>query len=170
MRIIIRILWFISLLGFLFNLFTTYGNLKEILGVQVGNMVFSFSRTQYFFFFLGLFLLLNVALYLYSILVRTAAKELLLIPNRDFWTMNFENRKAVNSILNSWMWAIASTINYLLIYWMLVVESQNHFEGSTITSTNWFYIPGLVMAASLIAPFIRLMIKKINMLEQSERY
>ena len=169
MRIIIRILWFISLLGFLFNLFTTYGNLKEILGVQVGNMVLSFSRTQYFFFFLGLFLILNVALYMYSILVKTAAKELLFIPNRTFWTQNFENRKAANGILNGWMWAIASTINYFLMYWMLVVESQNHFEGSTITSINWFYIPGLVFAATLIAPLVRLMIKQTNMLQQSER-
>ncbi len=169
MRIIIRILWFISLLGFLFNLFTTYGNLKEILGVQIGNMVLSFSRSQYFFFFLALFLILNVALYMYSILVKTAAKELLFIPNRTFWTMNFENRKAANGILNAWMWAIASTINYFLMYWMLVVESQNHFEGSTITSINWFYIPGLFFAATLIAPLVRLLIKQTNMLQQSER-
>lgn len=169
MRIIIRILWLFSLLGFLFNLFTTYGNMKQILGVQVGSLVLSFSRTQYFFFFLVLFLLLNVTLYMYSVLVRTAAKELLFIPNRSFWTMNFENRKAANGILNSWMWAIAATINYFLMYWMLVVESQNHFEGSTISSINWFYIPGLVMAVLLVFPIFRLMIKQTNMLERNER-
>jgi len=143
--------------------------MKQILGVQVGSLVLSFSRTQYFFFFLVLFLLLNVTLYMYSFLVRTAAKELLFIPNRAFWTMNFENRKAANGILNSWMWAIAATINYFLMYWMLVVESQNHFEGSTISSINWFYIPGLVMAVLLVFPIFRLMIKQTNMLERNER-
>jgi len=166
MRIIVRILWSFSFLGFIFNLFTTYGNLQQVVGIQVGAFVLNLSRSQYFFFFLGFFIVINSILYSYSTLVLKAPKQLLIIPNREFWTQDFNHRKMANSILSNWMWAIAATLNYFLMFWMLVVESQFHFEGSTISSISWFYIPGVFMAITLIFPFIRLLIRKVNLVER----
>jgi len=153
----------------MYNLFTTYGNLKQILGIHLGSLVISLSRGQYFFTFLTFFIFINLAIFFYAELVKRVPKQLLIIPNRSFWTQDVTHRRAVNQMLSNWMWAIASTINYFIIFWMLVVESQYHFEGSTISSIGWFYIPGLVMASSLIFPVFRLMVKNINLLERNER-
>jgi hypothetical protein len=55
------------------------------------------------------------------------------------------------------------------MYWMLVVENDFHFEGSTISSVTWFYKPGYLMLASLLLPWLRFFLRNVDLLAQSER-
>ena len=169
MRFILRAFWVISFLGFLYNLFTTYGNLQQILKIQIGSLALSLTRSQFFFFFLIFFLIFNVALYMYSKAIYSVPNKIFLVPFKSFWTSDKENRRAANHILDAWTWAFACTVNYFLIFWMLVVENNFHFEGNTVSSVSWFYIPGLIMLASLIIPVFRLMVRNTNLLQRAER-
>jgi hypothetical protein len=74
-----------------------------------------------------------------------------------------------NRILSNWTWIIAATANYFMMYWMLVVENDFHFEGSTISSVTWFYKPGYIMLASLLLPWLRFILRNVDLLAQSER-
>jgi hypothetical protein len=56
-----------------------------------------------------------------------------------------------------------------MIFWMLVIENRYHFEGGSIAATNWFHIPGLIMAGSLVLPFLRFFSKNPNYLARPER-
>jgi len=169
MNFFVRFSWSVSLLGFLFNLYTTYGNIQQVLTMQFGEVQFSLSRGQYFFFFLGFFILLNLLLFVLGKTMANIPKVFLFIPFRGFWTSNRENRRTANQILENWTWAIAATANYFIMYWMLVMENNFHFEGSTLSSINWFYIPGLFMAATLLLPFLRFLVRNPDLLAQQER-
>lgn len=169
MRFVVRFAWFISLLGFLFVLFSTYGHVQQVLLLQFGETTFALSRGQYFFFFLAFFLIVNVLLFILGKLMSFIPKSFLFIPNRQFWTLDREHRKATNLILESWTWAISSTANFFMMYWMIVVENNFHFEGSKLPMVHWFYIPGLFMVASLFLPWLRFLIPNLNLLARQER-
>lgn len=169
MRFFVRFCWTISLIGFLYNLFTTYGSLQPTVGIHFGETILHIPRTSYFFFFLVFFLVLNITLYLFSKVFKDLPKSFFLVPFSAYWTQNMDVRKAANQILENWCWAIAATANYFLMYWMLLIESNYHYEGASISAVNWFYLPGYLMLASLILPLLRLMIKNPNLLAQAER-
>lgn len=159
----------ITTVAFLYNLFTTYGNLQQLVGIQLGDFSFVVSRGNYFFFFLGFYGVLNLGLIVMASIIHQIPKSLYFVPNAEFWTSSKENRKAADKLLVNWLWAIAVTANYFLMYWMLVVENSYHFEGNVVSAIAWFHLPGLVMAASLVTPLLRLMIKNINLVARQER-
>jgi hypothetical protein len=169
MKFFVRFSWFISLLGFLYNLFTTYGNVQQVLLLHIGETSFALTRGQYFFFFLGFFCVLNLALVLLGNSFRQIPGNWLPVPNRNWWASEKSRRSAANQILSNWTWAIAATMNYFMMYWMLVVENEFHFEGGSLSSISWFYLPGYAMAASLILPFLRFFVRNPNMLAREER-
>jgi hypothetical protein len=169
MRFFVRFCWTISLIGFLYNLFTTYANLKQTVGINFGETLLFIPRGSYFFFFFSFFLALNITLFLLSRSFRSMPKALLLVPFAGYWTQSKEHRRAANQILENWCWAIAATANYFLMYWMLIVETNYHFEGNTVSAVNWFYLPGYLMIASLVLPLFRLMVRNPNMLARVER-
>jgi hypothetical protein len=168
MRIVVRAFWFGSLLGFLFSLFHTYLNVRNLIGIQVDTLRFTFGRDALFFGFLGFFLLINLTLYAYSQIVFKLPKQLLLIPNSDFWTHEKSNRKSLNFILSNSSWVVAATLNFFLCYWLLVVKDENHFEGTRQEAVRWFFWPGILMVFSWIAIPIRLFIKNPNLLARTD--
>jgi hypothetical protein len=169
MKFFVRFCWFISLLGFLYNLFTTYGNVQQVLLLHIGETSFALSRGQYFFFFLAFFCILNIALMLLGLSFRQIPGKWLFIPRREWWASDKEKRRAANLVLANWTWATAATLNYFMMYWMLVVENEFHFEGGSLSGIEWFYLPGYAMAGSLILPWLRFFILKINLLARVER-
>ena len=169
MKFFVRFTWFISLLGFLYNLFTTYGNVQQVLLLHVGETSFALSRGQYFFFFLAFFCITNLALILLGASFRQIPDHWLPVPRRSWWTNSKSRRSAANMVLANWTWAMASTFNYFMMYWMLVVENEFHFEGGSLSSIEWFYLPGYAMAASLLLPPLRLFIRNPNLLAREER-
>jgi len=169
MKFFVRFAWLISLLGFLYNLFTTYGNVQQILLLKFGEVGFALSRAQYFFFFLGFFCVLNILLFILGKMVPGIPAKFLFVPFSGWWTANRERRGMANRILSNWTWIIAATANYFMMYWMLVVEIDFHFEGSTISSVTWFYKPGYIMLASLLLPWLRFFLRNVDLLAQSER-
>jgi hypothetical protein len=169
MKFFVRFSWFISLLGFLYNLFTTYGNVQQVLLLHIGETSFALSRGQYFFFFLGFFCVLNISLIVLGISFRQLPGKWLPIAAQAWWTSSPENRKAANRILEGWSWATAATANYFMMYWMLVVENEFHFEGGSLSSIEWFYLPGYGMALSLLLPWLRFFFRNPNLLARQER-
>lgn len=156
-------------MGFLYNLFTTYGNIQQVLLLHIGETSFALSRGQYFFFFLGFFCVLNIALIILGNSFPMLPGKWLPVPFSAWWTDNKMRRNAANGILSGWVWATAATANYLMMYWMLVVENEFHFEGGGLSSVHWFQLPGYGMAASLILPFLRFFIRNPNLLARQER-
>lgn len=169
MKFFVRFTWFISLLGFLYNLFTTYGNVQQVLLLHIGETSFALSRGQYFFFFLGFFCVLNIALIVLGISFRQIPDKWLPVPGHSWWTSDREKRFAADRILDGWCWATAATANYFMMYWMLVVENEFHFEGGSLSGIEWFYLPGYAMAASLILPWLRFLVRNPNLLARQER-
>jgi hypothetical protein len=76
---------------------------------------------------------------------------------------------AANHILRAWTLAMACTLNYFVMYWMLLLENEFHFEGNTISAVSWFAQPGYAMALSLVLPFFRFFIPNANLLARKER-
>ena len=169
MKFFVRFLWLFSLLGFLFNLFTTYGNIQQVLIINIGIADFALSRSQYFFFFLVFFIVLNLALVILGQSCRRIPGPWLAIPFSAWWTASPQRRGAANQILDGWAWAIAATANYFMMYWMLVLENEFHFEGGSISSAKWFQIPGYIMFISLFLPLFRFFIRNTNLLARQER-
>jgi ABC-type Fe3+ transport system permease subunit len=169
MRYLVRFCWSVSLLGFLFNLFTTYGNVQQILLLHIGETSFALSRGQYFFFFLSFFCVLNISLLLLGNSFSRLPGKWLPVPFAGYWASDKEKRSAANGFIVGWSWAAAATANYFMMYWMLVVENEFHFEGGTLSSIEWFYVPGCIMAISLIFPWLRFFIRNPNLLARQER-
>ena len=99
LRFFVRFCWTISLIGFLYNLFTTYGSLQPTVGIHFGETILHIPRTSYFFFFLVFFLVLNITLYLFSKVFKDLPKSFFLVPFSAYWTQNMDVRKAANQIL-----------------------------------------------------------------------
>ncbi len=169
MKFFVRFLWLISLLGFLYNLFTTYGNVQQVLILNISTTSFALSRSQYFFFFLIYFVVLNSALIILGQSFRRIPGRWLPLPFASWWTSQPERRRAANQILDGWAWAIAATANYFMMYWMLVLENEFHFEGRSLNSAGWFQIPGFMMGFSLLLPLIRFCFRNTNLLARQER-
>jgi len=169
MKFFARFSWFLSLLGFLYNLFTTYGNIQQVLVIDMQIFSFAISRNHYFFFFLAFFLVLNLLLVILGKMVPSIPKSFFFVPLACFWTSSKSNRGMANQILTNWTWVIAATANYFMMYWMLVLEDTYHFEGGSQSAIGWFYKPGILMAASLLLPIVRLCIRNPDMLAQRER-
>jgi hypothetical protein len=169
MKFFARFSWFLSLLGFLYNLFTTYGNIQQVLVIDVQIFSFAISRNQYFFFFLAFFLVLNLLIVMLGRMIHSIPGSLFFVPHAGFWTSSKYHRGMANQILSNWTWVIAATANYFMIFWMLVLEDTFHFEGGSQSAIGWFYKPGILMAVSLLLPIIRLFILNPDLLAQRER-
>jgi hypothetical protein len=170
MLFLVRFFWTISLLGFLYVLFTTYGEIQQVLLLKFGETNFALSRGQYFFFFLTFFCTLNVAILLLGFtLKKIPLKKLFIIPFSDWWAESKERRTAAMGVMTAWTWVIASTSNYFMMYWMLVVENEFHFEGGHLENLGNFLIVGYFFAASLIFPWLRFFIRNPNLLARTER-
>ncbi len=168
MRLLVRGLWFGSLAGFLFTLFSAYLNVRNLLGIQIDSIVFTTNRDGFFFGFLALFTLINLLFFAYSRVIFTIPNRLLLIPNRQFWTHTKHHRAALNQIFSHASWVVAATVNYFLCYWLLVVKHENHFEGGKLPEVAWFYWPGIVMLISLLTVPLRLLVKNPNLLARRD--
>ncbi len=153
MKFFVRFLWLISLLGFLYNLFTTYGNVQQVLVLQIGATGVALSRSQYFFFFLIYFIVLNIALILLGQSFKRIPGRWLPLPFASWWIAVPERRQAANQILDGWAWA----------------KNEFHFEGRSISSAQWFQIPGFFMVISLFLPLVRFFIRNTNLLARQER-
>jgi hypothetical protein len=162
-----RFLWIVSLLGYLYNLFSTYGNLRPDVPVALGSWIPLTGRNAYFFFFLAFFILLNLLFLGLDKALRGLPAGALPLPR--YWKTDSEKSIAARRILSAWIISAACTANYFLIYWMLLVENENHFEGNTLSAVGWFHKPGLVMAASLILPAFRFFVKNPDLLARRER-
>lgn len=169
MRFIVRLFWYFSAAGFLFSLFYAYGHIKQIVYVEIASQSLSFSRSEFFFFFLSFFIVTGLLLSILGRMIPQISDKHFFVPQRMFWTESIGNRKAADAILIHWIWVIGAAANYFFIFWMLYIESQFNFEGSKISNIGFFQWPGLLMAISLFFPFFRLFIKNVNLLGQTDR-
>lgn len=170
MRIVSKIFWIISCIGFLFALFTSYGNATEKLWLGFDDInQFPVSRNAYFYGALAVFMLFNLLLVAIANLVIALPKPFLFIPKKDFWLGNRENRKDLNTILQSWVYFSACVLNMLLVVVCIYFGEKNHANSLTSFQKYWLFDVVFVMAFSLVLPFFRLFIPKGNLLDNSEQ-
>jgi len=166
MRFLIVAFWVISVIGYMYNLFTTYGNMTPHISLPLaGSFV---SKDVYFFGFTGIFMAFTYVFYFLNKIIKRLPNQFYMIPNKRFWLASKENEKALVYLLINWNYLFAIVINYFCMYLMLILESENHFEGETSNGIEWFYKPGFVMLGSLILPFFRLLVSKANLTEREE--
>lgn len=169
MRLAIRLLWAISVIGTVFVLFKTYGNLSLNFYYYTENAALHFTKHEYFYYSLAVITLSNLIFLGMHASVGRIPNALLLVPNRMFWISKAYNRRCLNEILKNWSLALASVSNYFLCYFMLLVENEYHADGSKVDAVQWFYIPGLLMLASMILPLVRLFFSNENYLLRTDQ-
>jgi hypothetical protein len=170
MRFFIRLLWAVSVLGTVVVLFRTYGNLAlNFYFYPSESTSIHFSKNEYFFYALGAIVLSNLIFLLLHNSISGTPNAYLFVPARKFWTSSAFNRRCLNQIIQNWSLAFAATVNYMLCYFMMLVEHENHADGSKVEAVQWFYIPGLVMLLSMITPLVRLFLKTPNFLARTDQ-
>lgn len=170
MKIVSKILWIISCVGFLFALFTSYGNAAEKLWLGFDDInQFAVTRNAYFYGALAVFMLFNLLLVSIANLVIALPKAFIFVPKKDFWVANRDNRKDLNTILQSWVYFTACVLNTLLVTVCIYFGEKNHANYLITFEKYWLFNVVLVMAFSLVLPFFRLFIPKGNLLDNSEQ-
>ena len=170
MRLFIRLLWVVSVLGTVVVLFKTYGNLAlNFYYYPTEQTSLHFSKNEYFFYALGAIVVSNLLFLLLHNSITQTPNAYILTPSSKFWTSTAFNRRCFNQIIQNWCLAFAATVNYMLCYFMMLVEHANHADGSKVEAVHWFYIPGLVMLFSMVAPLIRLFMKTPNFLARTDQ-
>lgn len=169
MKFIVRIFWTLAALGCLFALFYHYGHVRQILQIPILDQVIFLSRSAFFFTFLGIFSLLNLLLVLLMLMIPAIPNAMFFVPLRLFWIQNRDHRKAANMIIANALAILGVWINYLLIFWLMWLGSENHYEGSKNQNISFFQWPALAIGFSLLFPVFRFWIKNPNLLAQRDR-
>lgn len=169
MKFIVRIFWTMTALGCLIALFYHYGHVRQILQIPFLDQVILLSRSAFFFAFLGIFSLLNLLLVLFMLMIPAIPNSMFFVPRRSFWTQNRDHRNAANMIIANGLAIVGVWVNYLLIFWIMWLGSENHYEGSRNENINFFQWPALIFGISMIFPIVRFWVKNPNLLAQRDR-
>lgn len=169
MRFIVRFFWFFSAAGFLFSLFYAYGHVQERIFLPVLDHQLAITRSEFFYGCLAFFIAISCGTAMLGQLIGQIPDSAFFVPNKKFWTSDSIHRKSANHILQNGLWVLGSVVNSFLIFWMMYMVSEFHFEGLHNPNLHYFQWPGLVMAFSLLFPWLRLFVKNTNFLPQRDR-
>lgn len=169
MKYFLRLVWAISATGFLYALFYFYGHISQIVDIELINGHFLLSRNEFFFFFFFIFAIANFLIIWLRQLIPAIPDKLFWIPRRQFWLTDYLHRKSANVILQNNLALLAATVNYFIIFWMMVVGSDNHFEGTRNPNLSFFQWPAIFMVFCVLMPWFRLWVKNPNLLSQRDR-
>lgn len=169
MRFIVRFFWYLSAAGFLFSLFYAYGHIQERVFIPILDHQLMLTRSDFFYACLAFFIAISSFTAILGQLVPKIPDPAYFIPNKKFWTSDSIHRKSADHILQNGLWVMGSVVNSFLIFWMMYMVSEFHFEGLSNPNLHYFQWPGTFMAFSLTFPWFRLLIKNRNFLVQRDR-
>lgn len=164
MKAVFRFVWVVSCLGLLWCLFKTYSEINPKVVLFSRNMP-AISRDVYFYGSASIFLLYSLLFIGLVSVVPIMPRRFILVPNRNYWFAAYKNRKMLNRILQGWIFAMAAVVNYFFMLGLMVVVSRNHLYGAMPFNGGWQLPLGFAFILSLISPFFRLTISKIDLMD-----
>ncbi|WP_448520321.1 hypothetical protein [Rhodoflexus sp.] len=133
-----KILWILSLLGFLAVLLVTYIYMPENVAVlfdQLGLPYYFLPRDQYFYVALAACVLLNGAILLLGNSVTRLPSSFLPTPKRRYWAMR-DNRLRFNKRFKHWIKGVAFFLNLILCLLLVDIlrgnDSQMDYQTQTL--------------------------------------
>jgi len=144
---LIRVLWLLSLVGFLITFLTTYANLEEAIKLKINIEAdpITIGRDSFFYLCISIFLIINVLLYVFARILRNLPAPQ---PNQSLWLASPALRKR----LIKWLLSFAFVFNLLFIFAVILIGNMsNMYARGNITFNVWIYTTGLFFAIWMIA-------------------
>jgi hypothetical protein len=168
MTFYIKLLWYISVLGFLIILFGTYRNLAPEVTIVLDSentMGSAIDRNLYFYGCVGFFLVFSIVFNVLINLTKATPKQLIAVPNKQFWFSSRETRATLYATFERWFYAILCVVNLFLMLSMLIMEKKNHMDGPMPYDYSTFYtILIVIFGLTLISLPVRLLIKSHDLI------
>ncbi len=172
MTFYVKLLWYLSVAGFVVVLLGVYNVLTPDITLDFGSKEGPgrvISRDMFFYAYMGLFLLMNV---FFTFLIRAIPfipKRFLGASKGGFWASSREHIAAFNSFYIRWFYGLLSIANYFIMVSMLLVENYNHFEGNPPVDRSFMLVLGIILLVlTLVSLPIRLAIKKKDLTSREE--
>lgn len=144
---IIRVFWLLSLVGFLVAFLMTYSNIEEFVRIkfQVENQGLTIGRDLFFYLGLGIFLVINILLYIFARVLRNLPKPQ---PEQSLWLADLHLRER----LINWLLSFALVFNLLLIFAVFIIGNiSNSYARENITLNGWLYTTGAFFTVWMVA-------------------
>ncbi len=143
---ILRVFWLLSLVGFLVAFLMTYANIEEFvrLKFQPRAEEITIGRDLFFYLGIGLFLVVNIVLYIFARILRNLPKPQ---PQQSLWLADLSLR---NRLIN-WLLSFAIIINLLFIFAIFLIGNMSESYASSDISLNmWLYTTGTFFTVWLL--------------------
>ncbi|MES2389315.1 MAG: hypothetical protein V4543_15040 [Bacteroidota bacterium] len=164
-----RVLWLASGLLLLYVLFSTYAEMSPTVFLTHDRSQAPVDRQLYFYGAAGIFLIYNILLFIIVRMVPFLPKKALVVPNKAFWFSDREHRKALNGVIQSWVFILSALINMLFLILLEITGSRNHVHGDLPFENTW-HLP-VLLAALVLLPlglFIRLNMSKLEIMDNRD--
>ncbi|SDM23368.1 hypothetical protein SAMN05421823_111178 [Catalinimonas alkaloidigena] len=157
MKAVVKIAWFISVLGFIIVLFGTYKDITDQVLLSNDLIV---GRNTYFYLALALFAIGNSLILSFTYVMPQLPKNWYWVPQGAYWRSSFEHRRALDNVIVAWFYALTSVYNFFVMAGLLIIESNNHIAGEH-TSYGWLLGIGVaLLLLVMVALPVRLNMKR----------
>lgn len=144
---IIRVFWLLSVVGFFVAFLVTYANIEEFVRIkfQAETEGITIGRDLFFYFGLGIFLVLNIVLYIFARILRNLPKPK---PQQSLWLADLTLRQR----LINWLLSFALIFNLLLIFAVFLIGNiSDSFAREDISLNGWLYTTGAFFTVWMVA-------------------
>lgn len=124
----IRVWRILSILGFLFALFSSYVSYPENVAVRFNDLkqpTQTISRETIFYIAVAIFLINNTLINAIARLIQRVPTPQLLVPNQAVWATH---RSQLNSIFRNWFYGLMAAINTIVALALLVLSLLNRAD------------------------------------------
>lgn len=148
---IIRYVWILSMLLFLAVLVLTHSfspaftNILDLVKI---------SKEHFFYGFLVGMLLVNIFVLLLGNSGLNISKNLLLIPNRDFWMSSINTKKIFLANFKLWLKGLALVFNLFFVVLVATIAKMNIEQAPQFSYTFFILTLGVAFLAWLVYYFI----------------
>jgi hypothetical protein len=173
MTFYVKLLWYLTVLGFVVVLMGVYRVLTPDITLDFGAQQGPgrvISRDMFFYGYSALFLLMNIFFTIMIRMVPFIPKRFLGASKGSFWASSRDHIMAFNSYYIRWFYGLLCVANFFIMVSMLLVENYNHIEGNRpVDRTFMFTLGTILLVLTLISLPVRLAIKKIDLTAREEQ-
>ncbi len=168
----IKVLWVLSMLGFLASALFVYadiGDANTIVQLRLdasGESAFGVSKINFFYVSLFIMLGINVIILLTGYSVPYLPKSLVLAPQKELWLSTPHNRKNFYKRMKDWARGFATIINFFLtcvIFTIYYMNSRNYFPLA------WTYYLCAILAIAWLFAFFPIFKKNPDLVDTDVR-
>jgi hypothetical protein len=169
MKRFLKFIWILSAVGFATTLLMSYRTISEVIYWDLlQNDYLQFDKNWFFYGFLTIFFMAAGIFHLLFTLIPALPPKWLFVPLRSFWLSDKYHYKGLVSILQSWVYALAASVNTILIAAVFMIEAANHRDGASAISFGYMIkIAAVLFALSVISMPIRLFLKRLDFTDRT---